>query len=227
MWRGFTIEGGAVLPGGTPGSTLGGVLQRYAPGPCVVGECACGAGWGGRGGGGDAVLWVRAWGRSHCSQFYNRSLSPRWHPLPCRRCRASPSREDWRVLSTTSDVGDCHAEHFGVWHVGKEHCFLGEGTTPKKNQYLLLVGFLASRGLYFWVEGGGEVCQNAWGLHEELPHGDYPPPPCVTFRLVVVPLRGPGRSPVLPFACCVGSLLSVGRCGRCSCWCRFCVRGAQ
>ena len=41
------------------------------------------------------------------------------------------------------------------------------------------------------------------------------PPPCVTFRLVVAPLRGPGRSPVLPFACCVGSLLSVGRCGLC------------
>ena len=51
--------------------------------------------------------------------------------------------------------------------------------------------------------------------------------PCVTFRLVVAPLRGPGRSPVLPFACCVGSLLSVGRCGRCSCWCRFRVCGAQ
>ena len=54
-----------------------------------------------------------------------------------------------------------------------------------------------------------------------------PPPPCVTFRLVVVPLRGSGQSPVLPFACCVGSLLSVGRCGWCTCWCRFCVRGAQ
>ena len=52
-------------------------------------------------------------------------------------------------------------------------------------------------------------------------------PPCVTFRLVVAPLRGPGQSPVLPFACCVGLLLSVGRCGRCSCWCRFRVRGAQ
>ena len=51
--------------------------------------------------------------------------------------------------------------------------------------------------------------------------------PCVTVRLVVAPLRGPGQSPVLPFACCVGSLLSVGRCGRCSCWCRFRVRGAQ
>ena len=53
------------------------------------------------------------------------------------------------------------------------------------------------------------------------------PPPCVTFRLVVAPLWGPGQSPVLPFACCVGSLRSVGRCGRCSCWCRFRVRGAQ
>ena len=42
-------------------------------------------------------------------------------------------------------------------------------------------------------------------------------PPCVTFRLVVVSLRGPGQSPVLPFACCVESLLSVGRCGRYSC----------
>ena len=54
-----------------------------------------------------------------------------------------------------------------------------------------------------------------------------PPPLCVTFRLVVAPLRGPGQSPVLPFACCVGSPLSVGRCSRCSCRCRFRVRGAQ
>ena len=53
------------------------------------------------------------------------------------------------------------------------------------------------------------------------------PPPPVTFRRIVVPLRGPGQSPVRPFACCVGSLRSVGRCGRCSCWCRFRVRGAQ
>ena len=44
-------------------------------------------------------------------------------------------------------------------------------------------------------------------------------PPRVTCRRVAVPLRGPGQSPVRPFACCVGSLLSVGRCGRCSCWC--------
>ena len=50
--------------------------------------------------------------------------------------------------------------------------------------------------------------------------------PCVTFRRVVAPSRGPGQSPGLPFACCVGSLRSVGRCGRCSCWCRFRVRGA-
>ena len=52
-------------------------------------------------------------------------------------------------------------------------------------------------------------------------------PLCVTFRLVVVSLQGPGQSPVLPFACCIGSLLSVGRCGPCSCWCGFRVRGAQ
>ena len=36
--------------------------------------------------------------------------------------------------------------------------------------------------------------------------GQPAPPPCVTFRLVVVPLRGAGQSPVLPFACCVRSL---------------------
>ena len=61
-------------------------------------------------------------------------------------------------------------------------------------------------------QGGGGVC---------------PPSPCVTFRLVVVSLRGPGQSPILPFACCVGLLRSVGCCGRCSCWRRFHVRGAQ
>ena len=55
----------------------------------------------------------------------------------------------------------------------------------------------------------------------------YSNTPCVTVRLVVAPLRGPGQSPVLPFACCVGLLHFVGRCGRCSCWCRFRVRGAQ
>ena len=55
----------------------------------------------------------------------------------------------------------------------------------------------------------------------------HTPPPRVTFRRVVAPLRGPGHSPVLPFACCVGSLRSVGRCGRRSCWCHFRVRGAQ
>ena len=57
--------------------------------------------------------------------------------------------------------------------------------------------------------------------------GAPPPPPCVTFCRVAVSLRGPGQSPVLPFACCVGSLRSVGRCGLCSCWCCFRVRGAQ
>ena len=54
-----------------------------------------------------------------------------------------------------------------------------------------------------------------------------PPPPCVTFRRVAVSLRGPGQPPVLPFACCVGSMRFVGCCGLCSCWCCFRVRGAQ
>ena len=58
--------------------------------------------------------------------------------------------------------------------------------------------------------------------HPELPTRTAPPPPPrVTLRPVVASLRGPGQSPVLPFACCVGSPRSVGRCGRCSCWCRF------
>ena len=74
------------------------------------------------------------------------------------------------------------------------------------------------------------------GPRARLPHSNRgaghwgwrtPPPPRVTLRRVVVSLRGPGQSPALPFACCVGSLRSVGRCGRCSCRCRFRVRGAQ
>ena len=63
--------------------------------------------------------------------------------------------------------------------------------------------------------------------HNHNHHSGARTPPCMTFRLVVVSLRGPGQSPVLPFACCVGSPLSTSRCGRCSCWCRFRVRGAQ
>ena len=77
---------------------------------------------------------------------------------------------------------------------------------------------------------GGSASPSATPLHygaRNYPPPDAPPPPCVTFRRVVAPLRGPGQSPVLPFACCVGSLRSVGRCGRCSRWCRFRVRGAQ
>ena len=71
--------------------------------------------------------------------------------------------------------------------------------------------------------GAGESGRAAPSQHCPPP----PPPRRVTFRRVVAPLRGRGQSPVLPFACCVGSLRSVGRCGRCSRWCRFRVRGAQ
>ena len=35
-------------------------------------------------------------------------------------------------------------------------------------------------------------------------------PPCVTFLRVAGSLQGPGQSPVLPLACCVGSLCSDG-----------------
>ena len=70
-------------------------------------------------------------------------------------------------------------------------------------------------GMYDWGGGGRDVLEG-WGGTR-----------CVTFHLVDVPLWGPGQSPVLPFACCVGLLRSVGRCGQCSCWCRFRVCGAQ
>ena len=69
-------------------------------------------------------------------------------------------------------------------------------------------------------EGGGTGGATPWIWSRT-------PSPRVTFRRVVAPLQGPGQSPVLPFACCVGSLRSVSRCGRCSCRCRFRVRGAQ
>ena len=74
-----------------------------------------------------------------------------------------------------------------------------------------------------YPSGGRMPCGLWWWLISSR----TPPLPCVTFCRVVAPLRGPGQSPVLPFACCVGSLRSVGRCGRCSCWCHFRVRGAQ
>ena len=64
------------------------------------------------------------------------------------------------------------------------------------------------RPQWCWVFRGAE--EDFW------PQALSPPPPRVTFRPVDVPLRGPGQSPARPFACCVGSLRSVGRCGRCS-----------
>ena len=58
-----------------------------------------------------------------------------------------------------------------------------------------------------------------WQAHVSNPPCDIPSGCCF--------FTGPGQSPALPFACCVGSLRSVGRCGRCSCWCRFRIHGAQ
>ena len=60
-----------------------------------------------------------------------------------------------------------------------------------------------------------------------IPKATVPSTPCVTFCLVADSLWGGGQSAVLPFTCCIGLLLSVGRCSRCSCWCCFSVHGAQ
>ena len=70
--------------------------------------------------------------------------------------------------------------------------------------------------------GGGVHCR-------KLPKGQcwLPPPPCVTFRQVAVSLQGPGQSPLLPFACCIGSMLSDGSCGLYPLWCCCHVSGAQ
>ena len=51
----------------------------------------------------------------------------------------------------------------------------------------------------------------------------YPPTPRVTFRRVALSLRGPS----CPFACCVRSMRSDDRCGRCCLWCCCRVSGAQ
>ena len=77
-----------------------------------------------------------------------------------------------------------------------------------------------------YAAAAGSICQLTTEFADDWKCRCPPPPPRVAFRRVAVSLRGPGQSPVLPFACCVGSLRSVGRCGRCSCWCCFCVRGA-
>ena len=92
---------------------------------------------------------------------------------------------------------------------------------------LLLVSFPRSRSPVVGVLGLCWMWRDVPFARQRRPIVGVPtpPPPCVTFRRVAVSLRGPGQSPVLPFACCVGSPRSVGRCGWCSCWCRFCRGG--
>ena len=92
--------------------------------------------------------------------------------------------------------------------VGREFC-------PKTSSRCWRPSIL-SRNTLLAQSGPNQACLRP-GMRLNSPYTCAHLPPCVTFRLVVVSSRGPGRSPVLPFACCVGSLLSVGRCGRCSC----------
>ena len=63
-----------------------------------------------------------------------------------------------------------------------------------------------------WAAATGEWTAAATPEGQEF-RGGALRTPRVTFRRVVVPLRGPGQSPVLPSACCVGSVRSVGCCG--------------
>ena len=103
----------------------------------------------------------------------------------------------------------------------------------------LQIGGTDSGGALVWEPFSADSCSLGKRPCVLSPHQAPPsPPPRVTFRRVVVPLRGPGQSPVLPFACCVGSLLSVGHCGfgqnvvililvKRSGRCHFRVRGAQ
>ena len=94
-----------------------------------------------------------------------------------------------------------------TWHplTGRGPCTGGFVSNPRPPAFFMT------------APGGGGGCK-----------GITPPPPlCVTFRRAAGSLQGPGRSPVRPFACCVGALRSVGRCGRCSCWCCFRIHGAQ
>ena len=87
--------------------------------------------------------------------------------------------------------------------------------------------------------GVGELCVSddtggiPRGIHDGVPlcfHNSTCRPPiprCVTFLRVAVSLRGPRQSPVLPFTCCVDSMLSDGRCGRRSLWRHFRASGVQ
>ena len=51
--------------------------------------------------------------------------------------------------------------------------------------------------------------------------------PCVTSRRVAIYLQGPRHSPVLPFACCIGSMLFDGCGGQCYLWCPFRIGAAR
>ena len=147
-------------------------------------------------------------------------------------------------------AGDCAQGRPGAWHVRRApeptdvlEERKGGGVWVRQvcvphgpTRFSQTVNLVFSRDGHFCLEGGGGQAiadgppggrgvGGGGGSLEAMARRCRPP--CVTFRLVVVPLRGPGQSPVLPFACCVGLLLSASRCGWCSCWCRFRIRGAQ
>ena len=72
--------------------------------------------------------------------------------------------------------------------------------------------------------GGRPECGGEWAAKTgKRPRTNQHNPQCANMvRRVAVSSWGPGQSPVLPFACCVGSLRSG--CGLWSCWCRFRAR---
>ena len=127
-------------------------------------------------------------------------------PLPCVALPFSPARsEEWVSSNSRCFVGWCQ-RRLSVAPYPSSRTGTGSGKSGADN-------------------AAATPCKPGRSL--EPRHRTSRPPPCVTFRRVVAPLWGPRQSPVLPFACCVGLLLSVGRCGWCSCWCRFRIHGAQ
>ena len=152
-------------------------------------------------------------------------------------CRSHVHRPARRALGTSAEVGtDClrSLSNGLVSSVNQgspsQLGTTGRGTPPTHTPWTPPNPPFKRLGQFvFRTFGQSKFFFGAFGASKNTHHwgGGGAGPSCVTFRRVAVFLRGLGQSPVLPFACCVGSILSDGRCGGCSLWCRFRVSGAQ
>ena len=156
-----------------------------------------------RKGGGDRRTWAQGMRGGHRGIKGHAEGTRQVHRGTRRHTESSAHR------GTPQCRGDTEAQRQG--------CIRREGTSeavPEAVRQAVGGGFRSGWGRLLSVTNAIEPGTWQWPGIGWAPWKGRGVPPRVTFRLVAVSLRGPGQSPVLPFACCVGSLLSVGRCGQ-------------